>query len=264
MKKIKGALTTTERQVQKNRKTIAILILILVVSVAVNVIYITGLNEKIFKYKFVKVEEVSEMSEEETIADEVSDNNTEATGEIVEKSENDSNEEHQDNGMDISKEDSQPELKAVDDVEEVSEVDYFESLYNSSDVDLIEAVKENYNNAPIAKNAFKDSYEIGIYGDGVNYNFRKSYDYVVFSANGKNCRFNIEKLNEVREILRKESFKRYKFDTYEDSKGRIVDVPDLRRAVYEYSDDNYLYYPLEDMSEVLAYCEELEAIMLED
>lgn len=50
MKKVKGLLTTTEKQVQKNRKTIAILILILVVSIAINVVYITGVSEKLFNF----------------------------------------------------------------------------------------------------------------------------------------------------------------------------------------------------------------------
>lgn len=218
MKKTKGILTSIERKVLKNRKTIAILTLVLLVSITVNVIYITGINEKIFSGRPVK------------------------DGETAEGSRN----------------------TADDKKKNFNSKDFFRSLYDSDDEELYIALEEAYNIEPAQKHVLDGVDNITIRYDKAEYSISLSQDICEFSNGRKTCKFTRERVEELTELLRDAELKEVKFSSYATSSGKVLDAPAIKRCIKTGPFVRKTYYPLEDMSEILECCMELEEVMIED
>lgn len=258
MKKIKGALTTTEKLVVSNNKKIAVLFLVLVISVALNIIYITGISDKIFPQKG-ESEEIIENNQASDIenngGEELSEDRLVSTEDAIDKS--------VDNKGDI---DDLVDEKTIED-DKNSDLKNFDademlrSLYDSDDEEQYAALKDNYDNAKLVSHKLRDSGYFTIKCEDEVYEFRSYGGNVSFSTGRDGCTYTRTKIEELYEIIDKSELKENGFHSYANSNEIVIGVGTPKTYIYDAYRSIY-YYPPQNMEEIVEFCRELKKVML--
>ena len=262
MKKIKGALTTTEKQVVRNNKKIAVLFLILVISVALNIIYITGVSEKLF-LQIGASEEIIENNK----AEDTENKSEEVISEDKSVSAEDTNNMTASNKTDIYEDDS-VDKKIIED-DKNSDLKNFDademlrSLYDSDDEEQYAALKDSYDNAKLVSHKLRECGYFTIKYEDEVYEFSSYSGGVSFSNGRDGCTYTRTKIEELFEIIDKSELKENQFHSYANSNEIVIRVGTPKTYIYDAYRGIY-YYPPQNMEEIVEFCRELRKIMLEN